>query len=204
VTEALTLADILDLRAYERVREDFRTRVIARKQLRRIALGPIMTLVFESIDTVRFQIQEMARVEKILSDEAIQVELDIYNRLLPQQGELSATLFIELTSDELLREWLPKLVGIESALGIDVGGDIVPSFPEEEHASQLVRDTVTPAVHYLRFRFSPAQVAAFGGQDEVALVSRHPAYDARTVLPPAAREELLGDLRGTTKPLTIG
>ena len=204
MTEALTLADILDLRAYERVREDFRTRVIARKQLRRIALGPIMTLVFESIDTVRFQIQEMARVEKILSDEAIQVELDIYNRLLPQQGELSATLFIELTSDELLREWLPKLVGIESALGIDVGGDIVPSFPEEEHASQLVRDTVTPAVHYLRFRFSPAQVAAFGGQDEVALVSRHPAYDARTVLPPAAREELLGDLRGTTKPLTIG
>ena len=71
MTEALTLADILDLRAYERVREDFRTRVIARKQLRRIALGPIMTLVFESIDTVRFQIQEMARVEKILSDEAL-------------------------------------------------------------------------------------------------------------------------------------
>jgi hypothetical protein len=204
VTEALTLADILDLRAYERVREEYRARVIVRKQLRRVALGPIMTLVFESVDTVRFQIQEMARVEKILSDEGIQTELDIYNRLLPQVGELSVTLFIELTSDGLMREWLPKLVGIERALGIAIGGDVVPSVPEEEHAAQLVRDTVTPAVHYLRFGFTPTQVAAFAGPDEVALVSRHPAYEARTVLPAATREELLGDLRGTTKPLPIG
>ena len=75
--------DVLDLRAYERVREDYRARVIARKRNRRVSLGPIMTLVFECVDTVRFQVQEMARVEKIISDEAIQVELDIYNRLLP-------------------------------------------------------------------------------------------------------------------------
>jgi hypothetical protein len=178
--------------------------VIDRKRSRRVALGPIMTLVFECEDTVRFQIQEMARVEKILSDEAIQVELDIYNRLLPAVGELSATLFIELTSDALLREWLPKLVGIERALGVDVGGDIVPSIPEEEHAAALVRDSVTPAVHYLRFGFTPAQVAAFAGPGEVALVSRHSAYEARTVLAGATREALLGDLQGTTKPLPIG
>ena len=113
----LTLADVLDLRAYERVREDYRARVIARKRNRRVALGPIMTLVFECFDTVRFQVQEMARVEKIISDEAIQVELDIYNRLLPGERELSATLFIELTSDEALREWLPRLVGIERRVG---------------------------------------------------------------------------------------
>jgi hypothetical protein len=204
MTEALTLADVLDLRAYERVREEYRARIIARKQLRRVALGPIMTLVFESVDTVRFQIQEMARVEKIISDEAIQVELDIYNRLLPQVGELSATLFIELTSDALLREWLPKLVGVERALGIAIGGDIVASAPEEAHAAALVRETVTPAVHYLRFGFSPAQVAAFADSEEVALVARHPEYEARTVLPDPVRQELLGDLRGTTKPLPIG
>jgi hypothetical protein len=204
MTEALTLADVLDLRAYERVREAYRAQIIARKRLRRVALGPIMTLVFESVDTVRFQIQEMARVEKIISDEAIQVELDIYNRLLPQVGELSATLFIELTSDALLREWLPKLVGIERALGVAVGADIVPSFPEEAHAAALVRDAVTPAVHYVRFGFSPAQVDAFGDADEVALVARHPEYEARTVLPDPVRQELLGDLRGTTKPLPIG
>ncbi len=82
----LTLDDVLDLRAYERVRDDYRARVIARKRHRRVALGPIMTLVFECVDTVRFQVQEMARVEKIISDEAIQVELDIYNRLLPGAG----------------------------------------------------------------------------------------------------------------------
>jgi hypothetical protein len=204
MTEALTLADVLDLRAYERVREEYRAQIIARKRLRRVALGPIMTLVFESVDTVRFQIQEMARVEKIISDEAIQVELDIYNRLLPQVGELSATLFIELTSDALLREWLPKLVGIERALGVAIGEDIIASVPEEAHAAALVRETITPAVHYLRFGFSPAQVEAFADSEEVALVARHPEYEARTVLPAPVRQELLGDLRGTTKPLTIG
>jgi hypothetical protein len=204
MTDALTVDDILDLRAYERVREEFRRAVMARKRLRRVALGPIMTLVFESVDTVRFQVQEMARVEKILTDEAIQVELDIYNRLLPQVGELSATLFIELTSDGSMREWLPRLVGIERALGVAIGDDFVPSVPEEAHAAALVRDTVTPAVHYLRFEFSEAQVEAFAAAGEVALVARHPAYEARAVLDDAVREELLGDLRGTTKPLPIG
>jgi hypothetical protein len=204
VTGELTLADVLDLRQYERVREAYRAAVIERKRRRRVALGPIMTLVFECVDTVRFQVQEMARVEKILSDEAIQVELDIYNRLLPQVGELSATLFIELTSDGGLREWLPRLVGIETALGVDVGGEVVPSVPESAHAAALVRDTVTPAVHYLRFGFSGPQVEAFAGGGEVALVARHPEYEARAILPDEVKEELLGDLRGTTKPLPIG
>ncbi|HEY3842815.1 MAG TPA: DUF3501 family protein [Acidimicrobiales bacterium] len=204
MTEALTLDDVLDLRAYERVREEYRAAVMARKRHRRVALGPIMTLVFESVDTVRFQIQEMARVEKILSDEAIQVELDIYNRLLPQVGELSATLFIELTSEAALREWLPRLVGIERALGVDVDGEVVHSTPEAEHGAALTRGTVTPAVHYLRFGLSSAQVAAFAGAGEVALVAAHPAYEARTLLTPEGREELLGDLRGTTKPLPLG
>ncbi len=117
-----------------------------------------MTLVFECFDTVRFQVQEMARAEKIISDEAIQVELDIYNRLLPAPGELSATVFIELTSDEALREWLPRLVGIERQLGIAIDGEVVPSVPEAEHAAALTRETVTPAVHYVRFGFTEAQV----------------------------------------------
>jgi hypothetical protein len=204
MTEALTVADVLDLRAYERVREAYRAQIIARKRVRRVAVGPLMTLVFECVDTVRFQVQEMARVEKILSDEAIQVELDIYNRLLPQVGELSATLFIELTSEDLLREWLPKLVGIERALGVAVGGDVVASVPEAAHEAALVRESVTPAVHYIRFPFTPAQVQAFAGPGEVALVARHPEYQAETPLPPEVRQELLGDLRGTTKPLPIG
>ncbi len=203
-TGGLTLDDVLDLRAYERVREDYRARVIARKRNRRVGLGPIMTVVFECADTVRFQVQEMARVEKIISDEAMQVELDIYNRLLPGERELSATLFIELTSDGALREWLPRLVGIERQLGVSVDGHVVPSVPEAQHAAALTRDTVTPAVHYLRFGFTAAQVAAFRSAREVALVATHPAYEARTVLAPEVRRELLGDLDGTTKRLPIG
>ena len=200
----LTLADVLDLRAYERVREDYRARLIARKQDRRVALGPVMTLVFECFDTVRFQVQEMARAEKIISDEAIQVELDIYNRLLPGKGELSATVFIELTSDAALREWLPRLVGIERQLGVSIDGQVVASVPEAEHEAALTRETVTAAVHYVRFGFTEAQVADFAGADDVALVATHPAYEARTALPPAVRRELLGDLLGTTKVLSIG
>jgi len=200
----LTLSDVLDLRAYERVRQDYRARVIARKRNRRVSLGPIMTLVFECVDTVRFQVQEMARAEKIISDDAIQVELDVYNRLLPGERELSATLFIELTSDPALREWLPRLVGIERQIGIAMDGDVVLSVPEAEHASALTRDTITPAVHYLRFAFTEAHVEAFRDAAEVAVVATHPAYEARTTLPPAVRAELLGDLLGTTKPLPIG
>jgi len=208
MTVPLTLDDILDLRHYERVRDDYRARVIARKRNRRVGLGPIMTLVFECADTVRFQIQEMARVEKILSDEAMQTELDIYNRLLPEPGELSATLFIELTSDAAMREWLPKLVGIEGAIAFALDApSLVTSVPEADHAAALVRDSVTPAVHYLRFGFTKAQIESFATADlanPVALVSTHQAYEARTELPEAVRQELLGDLLGTTKPLPIG
>jgi hypothetical protein len=199
----LTLDDVLDLRAYERVRGDYRAKVIAMKKNRRVALGPVMTLVFECLDTVRFQVQEMARVEKIISDEAIQTELDIYNRLLPARGELSATLLIELTTEEQLREWLPKLLGIETMVGLALDGDVVLSVPEADHAAALSRDEITPAVHYLRFPFGDGQVEAFRTASEVALVSEHPAYPARSVLAPAVREELLGDLLGTTKPLSI-
>jgi hypothetical protein len=200
----LTLADVLDLRAYERVREDYRARVMAMKRNRRVALGPIMTLVFECLDTVRFQVQEMARVEKIISDEAMQVELDIYNRLLPGMRELSATLFIELTSEDALRDWLPRLVGIERQVALDMDGDLVTSAPEAEHEAALTRETITPAVHYLRFVFTEDDVDAFRAAGEVALVSTHPAYEARTVLTPAVRGELLDDLLGTTKALSIG
>ncbi|MGH9091684.1 MAG: DUF3501 family protein, partial [Acidimicrobiales bacterium] len=209
---ALTLQDVLDLRAYERVREEFRARVMARKRRRRVSLGPIMTAVFECADTVRFQIQEMARVERILTDEGIQGELDVYNRLLPAPGELSATLFIELTSEEDLRHWLPRLVGVERSLAFELapsggepagsGATVVPSVPEATHAEALTREEVTPAVHYLRFPFTEAEVARFAA-GPVALAVRHPAYEARTELDEETRQELLDDLRGRTERLPL-
>src|SRR5262245_64203985 len=118
----LTVDDIVDLRAYERERAEFRARVIALKKSRRIALGDLVTIVFENTDTMRFQIQEMARAEKMLRDEQIEHEVATYNELIPDAGELSATLFIEITDAERLREWLPKLPGIQRHLVCDVAG----------------------------------------------------------------------------------
>lgn len=202
----LTVDDILDLRAYERVREDYRHRVMARKRLRRVSVGPIMTLVFECVDTVRFQVQEMARVERIATDEGIQGELDVYNRLLPVPGELSATLFIELTAEAELRQWLPRLVGVERSVVIEIGDgpdrQTVGSVPEAEHAKSLTRDSVTPAVHYLRFAFTEAEVDRFR-VGPAALGVEHEAYRHRTPLRGATRRELLADLRGETAPLEL-
>ena len=82
----LTLEDIADQRAYERERDEFRAQVIAAKKLRRMSVGPVITLVFENRLTIRFQVQEMARAEKMVTDQQIQHELDVYNRLLPARG----------------------------------------------------------------------------------------------------------------------
>jgi hypothetical protein len=195
----LTLADIADLRAYEREREEFRARVIALKKRRRVHVGPIVTLVFENRDTVRFQIQEMARVERLISDEAIETELRIYNPLIPEPGHLAATLFIELTSDEELREWLPRLVGIEHSVELRIGPEggvtTVRCLPDPDHERQLTREDVTSTVHYVHFELTPAQIEAFE-TGPVRLAVDHPEYRHETVLGPETVAELLTDLRG--------
>ena len=152
-------------------------------------------MVFENRDTMRFQIQEMARAERMLSDEKIQAELDVYNPLIPEPGQLSATLFVELTSKEELMEWLPKLVGIERSVLLRLGGDVVHAIPEAEHAAQLTREDVTASVHYIRFELTPEQIDAFAA-GPVALAVDHPEYHAETVLSDDTRASLLEDLRG--------
>jgi hypothetical protein len=196
----LTLDDISDLRAYERERDDFRRAVITEKKVRRVTVGPVVTLTFESRTTVRFQVQEMARAERLTTDAQVQHELDVFNRLLPAPGELSATLFLELTTEEQLRTWLPKLVGVERSVvllvGEGTGASIVRSVPEGEHQSHLTRDDVTSAVHYVRFPVTPAEVAAFAA-GPVRLVVNHPEYpDGRPgqELSDATRAALVGDL----------
>ena len=192
----LTLADISDLRAYERERAEFHQRVIELKRVRRVQVGELMTFVFENRDTVRFQIQEMARVERLIRDEAIQAELDIYNVLVPAEGQLCVTLFIELTSDALLREWLPQLVGIESHVLLRAAGDVlIRAKPEEGHAAMLTREDITSTVHYLRFEPTPAEIVAVA-TGPVSLAVDHPCYRFETELTSSTVEELLHDLRG--------
>jgi len=196
VTAKLTLDDIADLRAYERERDAFRARVIDLKKRRRVAVGPVVSFVFENRDTVRFQVQEMARAERMLTDEAIQTELDTYNPLIPDAGHLSATLFIELTSDDQLRGWLPRLVGIERSIELRLGdGSVVAATPDPAHAAQLTREEITASVHYVSFALTAAQVEAFAA-GPVRLAVNHPNYDESVELAPTTAEELLADLRG--------
>jgi hypothetical protein len=196
----LTLDDIADQRAYERERDEFRREVIAVKKVRRVTVGPVITLTFENRLTMRFQIQEMARAEKMVSDAQIQHELDVYNRLLPSPGELSATLFLELTSEADLRKWLAELVGVERSAELRIGSgdgvEVVASIPEAGHDSLLTREATTAAVHYVRFRLTPDQVEAFA-QGPVTLAINHPHYPEGlpgVVLSDATRAELASDL----------
>ena len=197
----LTLDDIADLRAYERERESFRARIIEVKKTRRVGVGPIVTVMFENRETMRFQIQEMARVEKILSDEAIQHEVDTYNALIPEPGQLSATLFLELTSKMELVEWLPKLVGIERSVELVIGsGDgelVVPCIPEESHDDQLTRPDVTASVHYIRFELPEDAIQSFASEP-VLLRVNHDHYDESTSLSEETKASLLEDLRPST------
>lgn len=198
----LTLDDIEDLRAYERNRPELRRRVIEAKKARRVPLGEMLSLVFENRETVRFQIQEMARAERMLSDEQILGELEAYNPLIPAPGELSATMFIELTGEEALREWLPKLVGIERAVELVIGEEssgqepiVIPSKVEPSHEAMLSRQDVTASVHYVRFAFEPAAIERFAGEP-VELRARHRAYHASTQLGEDTKKALLEDLVG--------
>ena len=191
----LTLDDILDVRAYERERDAYRRRIIDPKSRRRLPLGTFISLIFENRETIRSQIQEMARAEQLTTDEEIQIELDIYNSLIPGSGRLCATLFIELTSDDSMREWLPRLVGIERSLVLRLAdGREIRSYPEAQHESQLTRTDITSAVHYLHFDVTPEEAAELeaGG---ATLVCDHPAYREEIALSRVNVTELLSDLR---------
>ena len=194
-TRKLNLADILDHRAYERTREASRANVIELKRRRRLHLGTVVTVSFENRATMLNQIQEMLRVERVVTDEGVMEELKAFNPMIPDPGQLCATLFIELTTEDQMREWLPKLVGIERSIVIRLAdGTQIRSVVDEQHAEGLTRETVTAAVHYVRFEFTPEQVAQFA-KGGVQVRSDHPNYLEVIELPEFTVAELLTDLR---------
>jgi len=187
----LTVDDIVDQRAYERERDDFRARIIEMKRDRRVQLGHILTVVFENTDTMRFQVQEMARAERMLADDLIAHEVATYNELIPGPGELSGTLFVELVDDERLREWLPRLIGVEYALRFELAdGTRIAATPQDE--DRLTRDDVTSSVHYVKFSFSADEQRTFA-EGATQLVVDHPEYQATTELTPLQRAALASD-----------
>lgn len=194
----LTLGDIADARAYEREREEFRRAVIALKRLRRVAVGPIATVVFENRTTMRFQVQEMARAEKMATDEQIAHELEIYNPLIPGPGELSMTLFLELVTEEQLREWLPKLVGVERHVTVEIGepGEgpplVVAAEVDPSHEAQLTREETTASVHYVKLVLDGGAQVRFAAEP-ARLCIRHPHYDAEAELSEETKASLVAD-----------
>jgi len=186
----LTLSDIKDLREYERERDAFRAEIVAAKKRRRIQLGDLMTIVFENAATMRFQIQEMARAERMLRDEQIAREVETFNELIPADGELSGTLFIEITDDAALRYWLPRLVGIHEHLQIVIPGASVSGRAED--VDRLTRADTTSTVHYLKFALTSDQQRAFE-TGPVRIVVDHPEYEVDVTLTDAQRDELVGD-----------
>ncbi len=188
----LTADDIADLRAYERERGDLRRHIIELKRRRRVALGDLMTILFENTETMRWQVQEMARAERMLLDDQIAHEVATYNELIPDANELSGTLFLELTDEAALREWLPKLVGVQHAITFELpDGSRVAGVPQDEE--RLTREETTSAVHFVRFRFSPEQVDAFAA-GPVRLAVDHPGCRIETRLTAEQHAELAADL----------
>lgn len=169
----IVLADVLDIAAYEKAREEWRTRAMAERELHRVRIGPIVSAAFENRLTVLYQIQEMMRAERMVHDADIQAEIDVYSTTLPTPDELSITLFIELQGDAMLREWLPKLIGIESTMSLDFGGAGVSSGVGEEgrHTAET-----TSAVQYVRFPVTAAQREVLDSGGPVTFRIDHPEY----------------------------
>jgi Protein of unknown function (DUF3501) len=192
----IELKDVLNFFEYEKVRERMRGRVIDLKRVRRVQVGRHLSFVFENRDTVLFQIQEMCRVERITDDAKIRDELDVYNALLPRPGELSATLFIEITDKAEIQPVLDRFMGIDTGptVWIQVGKDFaVPGEFEAGHSDEE-RGKLS-AVHFVRFAFPPDALRAFM-DSPVHLVVDHPAERDRVELSPETKAELIQDLRG--------
>ncbi len=189
----LIQTDLLSTAEYDRQREQFRAQIIALKQRRRISVGPLVTLVFENRETLRFQTQEMIRVEHILDPHKVQEELDVYNALMPGSGELSATLLIELTEQDRMKEWLDVFMGLDHGETVAIRAGTEQVFGEFEGGHS--HETKISAVHFVRFRPTASMTAAFADlRQSVMLTVHHHAYHAEATVPGSMREEWLSDL----------
>ena len=190
----LTSQDLLPVAAYEQQREPFRSQIIALKQRRRISVGPLITLVFENRETLRFQTQEMIRVEQILDPYKVQEELDVYNALMPGAGELSATLMIEITEPDRMKEWLDMFMGLDHGQKIAIRTGTEQVFGEFEGGHS--HETKISAVHFVRFRPTASMIASFADlRVPVTMTVHHREYHAEAPVPGSMREEWLKDLR---------
>ncbi|MCO5101563.1 MAG: DUF3501 family protein [Burkholderiaceae bacterium] len=190
----VTRDSLMTLEAYARARSDLRAKVLEHKKNRKVPLGAHVTLLFEDEQTVRYQIQEMLRIERIFEDEGIQHELDAYNPLVPDGSNLKATMLIEYDDVEQRRRELGRLVRIEDRVWVRVEGHEKVYAVADEDLDRSTEEK-TSAVHFLRFELEPAMIDALQAGAALGAGVDHENYVAQAEpLPDAVRDSLAADL----------
>jgi len=188
--EKLTLQDIKDIATYEKERPEFQKHIIALKKRRRVSVGDKVTLLFENRETVRSQIQEMCRVERIVHDDKIQEEIDVYNGLIPEPNHLAATVFVEIVQMDQIRAILDSLIGLDEHVSIQIGKEKIPAIFEPGRS----RDDRIAAVQYVSFKFSPEQIELLKDESvDLYLTTDHPNYKEQAVVSSDIRREFVSD-----------
>ena len=169
---------LLTLEAYSKQRKEFRTQVISHKKNRMVHLGEHVTLIFEDELTIRYQVQEMLRIEKTFEEDGIRGELEAYNPLIPDGTNLKATMQIEFEDPLVRTRELARLKGIEDRVYMQVDGEArVYAIADED--MERSNEQKTSAVHFLRFEFTPAMIDSFRRGAAVAIGVDMPVYDVR-------------------------
>lgn len=189
----ITRGDIISMTQYGKERAERRKALLPIKKLRRVEVGPHATFYFESYDTMWLQVHEMLFIERG-GDEQIEDELRAYNPLIPQKGELVATLMFEIDDPGVRARVLRQLTAIEETAFVDIGGERVKASFETD-VDRTAEDGKTSSVHFLKFALSPAQVARFRDEGSTVMVGfTHANYGHIAVIQPASRVELAKDL----------
>ncbi|MBM3793145.1 MAG: DUF3501 family protein [Acidobacteria bacterium] len=186
--QAVAYEEIKNIAEYEIERETWRPRVLAIKEARRVRVGGHLTFLFENRETVRYQVQEMMRIERIVKERDVRYELETYNELIPGPGELSTSLLIEYDSPEERSVWLSALLGLENHVWVQIGNH--PPARARFDTRQIATDRIS-SVQYIKFPTGEAALKSV--RDGVRLYVDHPKYNESTTLSAAQVEALAAD-----------
>jgi len=189
----LSRDDLFSLEKYAQIRAEFRSKVIAHKKKRHMAVGPNMTLQFEDRLTIQYQIQEMLRIEKIFETEGITDELQSYNPLIPDGDNWKVSLMIEFDDEIERRKALTDMVGVENKVWVRVG-QFDPVYAIADEDLDRTTQEKTSAVHFLRFQLPEAQISAIKGGESFRMGVEHDAYTYQVDVPPETQKALAEDL----------
>ncbi len=194
LTGKITPDSLMTLEAYSKWRKTHKPEVIAHRKLRTVYLGEHVSVQFESELSMRYQIQEMLRIEKIFEEEGIQDEIDAYAPLVPDGSNWKATMLLEYPDINERRRELARLIGIEDRMFVEVEGHARVYALADEDLDRETEDK-TSAVHFLRFELTPAMCAAVKAGAAVKLGCDHTNYPAHVQITPETLASLAGDLR---------